>query len=117
MTNTSRTLKYFRDLGYKCEVVERFLSYAGNFGQRKDLFNIIDIIAIKDAEIIGIQSCGQSYAEHDRKILAEPLTKEWLKGNRKLILISWRKIKAKRGGKQMLWKPRIKEYTKSQLQD
>ena len=47
-TNTARTLKYLRDHGYQAEVVERYLSFAK---RRKDLFDIIDIIAIDGKNI------------------------------------------------------------------
>ena len=36
---------------------------------------------------------------------------EWLKGhNRELFLCAWRKIKKKRGGKLMIYRPRIAEF-------
>ena len=108
---TQRTLKHLRDDGYTCGIVERFLAYAGKYGKRMDLFGIIDIIAIKEHEILGVQSCGQAFSEHDKKILESESSKEWLESGGKLVLIGWRKLKVKRGGKDMRWKPRIKEYT------
>jgi len=107
---TSRTLKYLKDKGHYVGVVERFLAFAGKFGQRKDLFNIIDIIAITKEGILGVQSCGQAFSEHDKKILAEPMSKIWLESGAGLLLIGWRKVKVKRGGKAMVWEPRIKYY-------
>jgi len=111
MTNTSRTLKYLRDKGWEAGVVERFLFYAGKHGRRIDLFNIIDIVALSKKSIIGVQSCGQSFSEHDKKILDSLLAIKWLKSGGRLILIGWRKLKLKRGGKAMRWRPRVKEYT------
>jgi len=78
---------------------------------RRDYFNCIDIIAVRPGETIGVQSCGQAFAAHHRKILKEPKAALWLCGGNRLILIGWRKLKAKRGGKLKVWKPRIKEYT------
>jgi len=109
---TSRTLEFLRDEGYECGIVERFNPYAGKFGVRQDLFGIIDIIAIKEDSMLGVQSCGQAFSEHDKKILASENTELWLKSGAKLMLIGWRKVKKKRGGKQMVWKPRIREYFK-----
>ena len=114
MTHTQRTLKLLRDQGYTAGVVERWVPNpkhpAG--GVRKDLFGFIDIIAIKGDFTCAIQSCGQDFAAHDRKILAEPATLVWSRGaGRIVILIGWRKVKKKRGGKAMVWKPRIKNYT------
>ena len=108
---TSRTLKYLRSQGWEADIVERFNPYAGKFGKRKDLFNIFDIIALGENKIIGVQSCGQSFREHDRKILNEELALEWLKSGGRLLLIGWRKIAKKRGGKLKVWSPRIKEYS------
>ena len=111
MTPTQRTLKYLRDEGWEPDIVERSLP-GKTFRIRRDYFNCIDIIAVRHGETIGVQSCGQAFAAHDRKILAEPKALLWLCGNNRLMLIGWRKLKAKRGGKLKLWKPRIKEYTK-----
>ena len=110
ISNTSRTLRYLREQGWDADKVEQFNPYAGKFGQRKDLFGIIDIIALTEHGITGIQSCGSSFAEHDRKILDSDMTIKWLEAGGALILIGWRKIKLKKGGKAMRWSPRIKQY-------
>jgi len=86
------------------------------------LFGIIDIVAINigeyygaeyrgGKEILGVQSCGQSFAAHDKTIYANENSIKWLLAGGKLQLWSWRKVKKKRSGKQMIWEPRIKEYT------
>ena len=112
---TSRTLEYIRSQGWLADKVEQFNPYSGKFGQRKDLFGIIDIIALGENSIIGIQSCGQAFSEHDKKILESDNTHLWLQNGGRLILIGWRKVKLKRGGKAMRWSPRIKEYTLENL--
>jgi len=111
LSPTQRTLKYLKDRNYIAGIVERFVSIPGTFGKRIDLFNFIDIIAIKETETWGIQSCGQAFAEHDKKILENTTAPLWLKAGNKIKLIGWRKIKKKRGGKAMIWEPRIKIYT------
>ena len=110
ISNTSRTLEYIRSQGWIADKVEQFNPYAGKFGQRKDLFNIIDIVAIGENSIIGIQSCGQAFAEHDRKILESENSVKWLECGGRLLLIGWRKVLKKRGGKLKIWTPRVKEY-------
>ena len=110
ISNTSRTLEYLRSQGWEADKVEQFNPYAGKFGQRKDLFGIIDIVALTEYGIAGIQSCGHAFAEHDRKILDSPLALKWLEKGGHLTLIGWRKVKLKRGGKAMRWQPRIKRY-------
>ena len=115
ISNTSRTLEYLRSQGWVADKVEQFNAYAGKFGQRKDMFGFGDIVAMGENSIIAIQSCGQSYSEHNRKITEDekvaPLALLWLQNGGRLILIGWRKVKLKRGGKALRWQPRIKEYT------
>ena len=112
ISNTSRTLRYIREQGWESDKVEQWIKNpkhpAGGF--RKDLFGIIDIIALTAKGIMGIQSCGQSFAEHNRKILAAPMALKWLEKGGLLMLIGWRKLKLKRGGKAMRWSPRIQLY-------
>lgn len=114
ISNTSRTLEYIRSRGWVADKVEQFNPYAGKYGQRKDMFGFGDIVAMGENSIIAIQSCGQSFAEHNRKITEDetvaPLALQWLQNGGKLMLIGWRKVKLKRGGKAMRWQPRIKEY-------
>lgn len=114
ISNTSRTLAYVRGKGWEADIVERFLPYAGKFGQRKDLFGFADIVAMGEGKVYAIQSCGQSFSEHDKKItqneVVAPKALQWVESGGVLLLIGWRKVKLKRGGKAMRWMPRIKEY-------
>jgi len=110
ISNTSRTLEYIRSQGWIADKVEQFNPYAGKFGQRKDCFGVLDILALGEGSIIGIQSCGQAFSEHDKKILEIPEALKWLECGGRLLLIGWRKVKLKRGGKALRWSPRIKEY-------
>ena len=115
ISNTSRTLEYLRSQGWIVDKVEQFNPYAGKFGQRKDMFGFGDLIAMGENSIIAIQSCGQNFAEHNRKITQDenvaPNAMLWIKNGGRLILIGWRKVKLRPGAKAMRWKPRIKEYT------
>lgn len=101
-------------MGWLADRVEQFNPYAGKFGQRKDMFGFADIVALGENSIIAIQSCGQSFSEHNKKLtedeIVAPNVLKWLSCNGRLILVSWRKVKMKRGGKAMRWEPRIKEY-------
>jgi len=111
LSPTQRTLRALRDRGLVCAIVEKFNQYAGQFGRREDLFGIIDIIALDpERGVIGIQACGSDFAGHKRKILEEKYqeTSDWLNTpGTSLELWSWRKLKVKRGGKAMVWKPRV----------
>lgn len=102
-----RTLEYYRDKGYSIDVVER---WKGQF--RSDFMGVIDAIAFKpgDTKLIGIQVFGADWAEHRRKIIDEQHegAKLWLSNKHTdLIFIGWRKLKHKRGGKLMVFKPRF----------
>jgi len=112
---TQRSLAYLKKQGLKTGIVERWLpnpAYPGG-GKRSDLFGIIDILAIDGPETIGVQSTGQAFSEHHKKLTEEKEqeTIDWLQGGtRLLLLIGWRKLLKKRGGKLKLWKPRIRKY-------
>ena len=77
MKPTERTLKYLRDDGYICDMVERWIRNpkhpAGGF--RRDLFGFADILAFKPdgPDLMLVQSCGQDYAAHRRKIKEAPI--------------------------------------------
>ena len=109
-SSMQRTLKYLRKNGYTPWIAETFNPYAGKFGQREDMFTIFDIIAYGHGNIIGVQACGSDFAPHDKKILNCVHSAGWIKNGGCIQLYGWRKVKAKRGGKLMIWKPRIKEY-------
>ena len=109
-SNTQRTLDYLRKDGYTVWIVERFLAFAGKYGKRQDLFNIIDIIAIQPGETLGVQSTGQGFSEHHKTIMDGEYTGEWLQAGNGLMLIGWRKVKKERGKAAMVWKPRVRCY-------
>ena len=120
MTSNERTLKRCRQSGHTAAVVEKFNPHVGKFGVRQDLFSIIDVIALDhDRGIIGIQACtGSSYQEHIRKLTRQEAarSRDWLKTPGAILEIwGWRKIKVRRGGKAVVWKPRIKEITLEDL--
>lgn len=121
MTPTQRTMRELRNQGRKCAIVEKFNTFVGKYGIRQDLFGIIDIIALDPQRgVIGVQSCGQDFSGHWKKITIEHNQDayDWLTTpGAKLELWGWRKIKVKRGGKAMRWEPRIKEITLEDLEE
>ena len=119
MKPTERTLKYFRDRGYICDMVERWIRNpkhpAGGF--RKDYLGFGDILGFNEIETVLIQSCGSDFAAHIKKIFDLPEKDfrshpaRWLADpNRRLIVMGWRKVKKKRGGKLKIFKPRLAEF-------
>lgn len=116
ISNTQRTLKYLRDQGYTSAIVEKWNSHTRT---RHDLFGIIDIIALDPKNgVIGVQSTGSAFSEHYKKLTEEKATetRQWLETpGTQLVLIGWRKVKKVRGGKVMVWKPRILNITLGML--
>lgn len=116
---TQRTIRELRNQGRLCDIVERFIAKAGPFGIRKDLFGIIDVVALDpERGVVGVQSCGQAFAEHYRTITQDRAeeTIGWLTTpHTSLEIWSWSKKVVKRGGKAMRWQPRIKVITLADL--
>lgn len=116
---TQRTLRALRSQGFKCAIVEKWNQYAGPKGCRVDLFGIIDIIALDYARgVIGVQSTGTSFSSHFHKLTVEKAqdSYDWLSTpGTHLELWSWRKVKAKRGGKAMVWASRVVPITLADL--
>ena len=115
MTPTQRTLRALRTLGRVCAIVEKWNPHIGPHGIRQDLFGIIDVLALDpERGVVGIQSCGQAFAAHWTKMTEERAqeTHDWLSTpGCSLELWGWRKVKVKRGGKAMIWEPRVKPVT------
>jgi len=111
MTPTQRTLRELKNRGFVCGIVEKWNSFAKI---RQDLFGIIDIIALDPTRgVVGVQSTGSAFAAHDKKLLDEKAqaSLDWLQTPGTVLeLWGWRKVKRKRGGKAMIWQPRIKIY-------
>jgi len=106
-----RTTAVIRERGHLYWKTE----YWNSFSKTKvDLFNIIDLVVLVPGFCtLGIQVCGSDFQDHVRKITEE--FKEnalaWLlcPGNQ-LELWGWRQVKKKRGGKAMVWKPRVLNF-------
>jgi len=108
---TSRTLQALKKEGTRAGVVERFI---GPLNIRKDLFGIIDVIALGDGGVRGIQCCGTSFSSHVSKLLVDERDSSiaWLQTpGTTLELWGWRKLKVKRGGTAVRYAPRIRIFT------
>jgi hypothetical protein len=108
---TSKTLDYLRKEGYHPGIVERFIP---KVMIRRDLYNIIDIIAMGNGSILGVQSTGANgRSAHRKTILNAPESVAWLRSGGGLWLVTWAKLLKKRGGKQRVWTPRIEKFSLS----
>lgn len=101
----------------RCDIVERWIAGARI---RRDFFHIIDILALDPQRgVVGVQATGQDFAGHLRK-LTEARAQEcldWLSTpGTALELWAWRKVKAQRGGKLLIWRPRVQVLTPADFQ-
>ena len=112
---TQRTLRELKNQGRKCAIVERYNAFVGPHGIRQDLFGIIDVLALDpERGFVGVQSCGQDFAAHERKMVEEHAEEciDWLSTpGGALELWGWRRVKVKRGGKAVRWQPRVRVFS------
>ena len=109
-TSVPRTLTLLREAGYCAAVAEKFNAFSGH---REDLFGFLDIVALSPGITLGVQVCGTDFSSHVRKLTEERgyFVKKWLENpDRKCLLIGWRKVLKKRGGKQKVYRPRMMEF-------
>lgn len=60
MTPTALSLRYLRDEGWLVDVCERWVP-SGRIGQvRKDLFGMIDLVAVRGTETMGVQTTSNA---------------------------------------------------------
>jgi len=112
LSSVQRTIRALRNQGAICDIAEKWNPHVGPYGIRQDLFGFIDLVVLSPNGIVGVQCCsGSSFGEHLRKILDNEFAPEWLRSGGKIEIWAWRKVKKKRGGKLMLWQPRIREIT------
>jgi hypothetical protein len=62
---TQRSLEYLRDLGYHCEVVEKWNPWRRI---RQDLWGWCDILAIRKGEVLAVQVTSTGVAARIKKI-------------------------------------------------
>ena len=121
MSPTQRTIRALKDRGLVCAIVEKWNAHVGPYGIRQDLFGIIDVLALDPQHgVIGIQSCGSNFSAHIRKFQNERAQEciDWLTTpGTSLELWGWRKVKVKRGGKAMVWRPRVQVITLDDIQE
>jgi hypothetical protein len=110
---TARTLAECRKRGWTAQVVEQNVKIPGGRAFKRDLFGVIDIVAITPQGLLGIQTTGGKdsgvHANRLAKILAEPRARRWIEAGGRLELWSW----AMRGaaGTRKLWTLRTEVIT------
>lgn len=117
MSPTQRSLRHLRDNGFLVQVVE---SYNAFTKRRLDLFGFIDLLAVAESQLLGIQTTsGSNLSARRNKILGEcrEQARAWLSAGGRIILHGWRKLKVKRGGKAVRYVLREIEITKEDLEN
>ncbi len=113
-THTGKTLAALRDRGYAVAIVERWLAEAK---KRIDAYGFIDILAIKENEILAVQSTGNAAPrgnptqERIRKITGNRHAYLWLLAGGRIEIYVWRRLKVRRGGVAYRWEPVLTEIT------
>jgi hypothetical protein len=119
MSPTRRSLEYMRNLGYVCEVVERWNAHTKT---RKDLLGFGDVIAIGNGNIILVQvTSGTNVAARITKIREQcsESAKAWLDAGGQIEIHGWRQVATcKKDGskaKRKKWLPRLEALTVGDL--
>lgn len=99
MTPSARTIAECRRRGWIAQNVEQTIPRTFI---KRDLFSVIDIIAVTDFGILGIQATsGTNHAARRTKALAEPRLRLWLEAGGRFEIWSWAKQGAR--GKRKTW--------------
>ena len=103
---TQRTLKWFRDHGWLCCVVEKWVPYAKI---RVDAMGFGDLLICKAGEGIALvqATSGANLAAREAKVRANENAWKWLEAGGLIFVVGW----SKRGprGKRKLWAPDVRE--------
>lgn len=91
LTPTQLSLRSMRELGYVVDVVERWVSQPPP-GHRRDLFGIIDVLAVGNGETVAIQCTADSgVSSRCRKIADAEATPFLRDAGWKIVVHGWRK--------------------------
>jgi hypothetical protein len=91
LSPTQLSLRTMRELGYVAEVVERWVSQPPP-GHRKDLFGIVDVLAVGAGETVAIQCTTDSnVASHCRKLADADALPALRKAGWTIVIHGWKK--------------------------
>ena len=106
---SQRAMKLSRQNGWLCAKTEQWIAapHMPGGGVRRDLFGWMDLIVLKDNQIVGVQACAMSgRASHFNKLrepaVAEAIA-EWIAHGGGAELWAFSKRKVKRGGIAVRW--------------
>lgn len=108
LSPTARTLAECRKRGWIAQVVEQTIRIPGKRTFKRDLFGVIDIVAVTPTGILGIQATsGSNVSSRINKAKAESRLIVWLRVGARFEVWGW----AKQGprGKRKTWQLRAEE--------
>ena len=119
MTPTARTLQECRKRQWLADVVERWIPVTNHPGGgiRKDLFGFVDVVAIGDGHLIGIQATTVgNQSKRIEKICDEcnEAARAWLMVGGFIEVWGWKKYK--RSINRKFWRPRIVAIKQAHLE-
>jgi hypothetical protein len=85
---TQRSLEHLRELGYHCEVVEKWNPWSR---VRQDLWGWCDILAIRRDEVLAVQVTSTGVAERIKKIEDSPTVAFVRSADIRIEVHGWRK--------------------------
>ena len=89
---TQRSLKLLRDDGWNCAITEHWNPFAHI---RQDLFGFVDILAIRDREMLAVQTTTLEHSKaREEKIRSNPLSEILKSTGCKIIVHGWRRLKS-----------------------
>ncbi len=102
---TQRSLAHLREQKPDLlQVVEHWNPHARI---RQDLFNILDLVMIRDGVTYGIQTTsGSNVSARITKMRESGALEPLLKAGWVILVHGWRRVKVQRGGKAMRWELR-----------
>lgn len=95
---TQRTLELMKSRGYVCAIVEKWNAHARI---RQDLFGFIDVLCVKEGEVVGVQTTSGSGDVARIKKIMEHENFPVVARAMRIIVHGWRKIKG--GGSRLTW--------------
>lgn len=102
---TQSSLAALRAQGYTCAIVEYWNSF---IRKRVDLYGIFDIIALRENEVLFVQTTsGSNVSARVRKIADSEYTPVIREAGVRMEVHGWTKKPKVRGGKAMVWKQRV----------
>jgi len=89
MSPTQRSLKHLRAAGYVAEVVEKRVP---KVHITRDLFGFVDVLALRDGEVVAVQATsGSNVSARVRKIAEAEYVAEVRRAGWRILVHGWRK--------------------------